>query len=129
MVLPVRVKALGLAAGQSRFFYRVESYSEDLPADLDGKREQVDQTARQAYDMLRPGVTVQADGNVPPTWEDWTETRLAVTLYAPDYVSSGAQGILLLHHHNGGGWQSEVIPIYSDWAWEIFFPFVGTATE
>lgn len=129
MVLPVRVKALGLAAGQSRFFYRVESYSKDLPASLDGKRRRVDQTARRAYDLLRPGVTVQADRNVPPTWEDRTETRLAVTLYAPDYVSSGAQGILLLHHHNGGGWQSEVIPIYSDWAWEIFFPFVGTATE
>lgn len=124
MILPVQARTLGLTADQSHFFYRVESYSNDLSTGLDGRRKRVDSTVRLAYDVLRPGVTVHADGKPPPTWADRAETRLAVTFYAPAYRTSSAQGLLLLHHHNLSGWQSEMIPIDSAWVWENFLPLV-----
>lgn len=129
MLLPAPAKALGLTGEQSRIFYRVESYSDDAPTGLDGKRQRIDHTDRLVYDVFRPALSVKAGGDPPPTWADREGATLAVSFSAPQFLGSGAQGILLLHHHNLSERQSEVIPIDSSWVWESFLPHVEAGRE
>jgi hypothetical protein len=129
LILPAPAQTLGLTTGQSRFFYRVESYSDDLPLDLDGQRRRIDHTGRLVYDVLRPGLKVTAVGNPPLPWPDREETSLTVSISAPDFVATNAQGILLLHHHNLSERQSEVVLIDSVWVWEGFLPLIRNERE
>jgi subtilisin family serine protease len=129
MLLPVPVSALGVTAAQPVIYFRVESYSDDLPINPDGTRQLIDSTEWLRYDLAHPALRYSVDGQRGPTFLDQRATKLIVDFNAPHYFGSTAGGIVLLHHHNVSALQTEVIAIDASWRATTFLPLVQPAAD
>jgi hypothetical protein len=125
LVLPVSVDALGLPAGHSDFWFWVESYSDDMPRDGEGKRQLVDRTPMLRYDIERPTVRIAGDGPGGMTFFDAPGAALALQLDYEQLRDTTAQGLLLLHHHNVSQLRGETVQIKVDEWSTTHLPLVG----
>ena len=124
LVLPVSVDALDLPAGQREFWFWVESYSDDMPRDEDGRRQLVDRTPMLRYDIKRPTVRITGDGPGGMTFFDTPGAALALQLDYEQSRNTTAQGLLLLHHHNVSELRGETIQVKVDEWSTIHLPMV-----
>jgi subtilisin family serine protease len=104
VVLPVAASALNMGASNTRFNYRVDTYSRFWG--------QVDATPWLTFDYAAPGLDFLAAGTGSPTAPDLPGVSLPVAFNGPAYRTNGSQGALLLHHFNAGtAAKTEVIPL------------------
>lgn len=125
LVLPVNVDALGMPAGQSDFWFWVESYSDDMPRDGDGRRQLVDRTPMLRYDIKRPTMRIAGDGPGGMTFFDAPGATLTLQLDYGQLRNTTAQGLLLLHHHNVSELRGEAVQIKVDEWSPIHLPLVS----
>jgi len=116
LVVPVPVAALGLAAGDTNFRYRVVGQSRFFGT--------IDTTPFASYDIANLGVTF-ADGlSTPPSifsaaaapttmYPDQNGTSIGVNFNAANFAANASQGVLLLHHFGEASQRTEVLPVAS----------------
>lgn len=126
LLMPVRVSALGLPTGQSDFWFWVESYSDDMPRDKEGKQQPVDRTPMLRYDIGRPALHLAGIGPSGVTFTDAPGLALELLSNSDRLRNTTARGLLLLHHHNVSELRSGVILMdVEEWS-TIYAPWVET---
>jgi hypothetical protein len=95
MVLAVRAADIGLTSAKSAISYRV--------------RIGTDQTARQTYDVAKPGMSFAPASAAPFGFVDSAANTIAVTYDKAAFTAAKSRGILLLHFHNENGKHDEVV--------------------
>ena len=103
VVMPILVSQLGLAAGATRFNYRVIGLSRFWP--------QIDQTGWLTYDVATPGLAFSGGLAGTPMFPDVNGSGIAVALNRTAYAANGSTGALLLHHFNEQGNRAEVLRV------------------
>ena len=104
VVLPVAASALNMGTSNTRFNYRVDTFSRFWG--------QVDATPWLTFDYAVPGLDFLAAGTGSPTSPDLPGTSLPVAFDGPAYRANASLGALLFHHFNAGlSAKTEVIPL------------------
>jgi subtilisin family serine protease len=124
LLLPVRASELGLSAQRNGFWYRIESFSSDLPLDESGARRRVDQMPHRYFDPTQPGLRFSGEDQQAAVFFDRDDTLIGVAFDAPAFLAAHSQGILLLHHHNLSEWRAEVIAVRTAWQARVYLPLV-----
>ncbi|MCB0188724.1 MAG: hypothetical protein KDE31_30855, partial [Caldilineaceae bacterium] len=109
----------------SKFTFRVESYSQELARNLDGTRRRVDSTEQLHYDFVQPGLHFTTPAVVGTTLVDQPTSVITVDFFAPTYIFSTAQGVLLFYHHNISTLRSETIAVQTTWRAKLYLPIIG----
>ena len=104
MVLPVLPGWLGLAAGASRFNYRVYTAA--------------DSSATLSYDPAHPGLSFGGTNflgaaTTQPLYTDLSGQVIPVQYHRADYLANASSGLLLLHHLNAAGNRAQVVAVIS----------------
>jgi hypothetical protein len=113
LVLPAYAADLGLTAANTRFNYRVETYSQDATGTepsaggaIDGK---IDQTGKLTYDAAHPGIDTSEGFAGAPIHRDLPGEKITLTYDRAAFVAAKSTGVLLLHHMNVRGDRAEVL--------------------
>jgi subtilisin family serine protease len=111
LVLPVYASDLGLTSANSRFKYRVESFSYDAPTSepsaggaISGL---IDQTGTLTYNAAQPGIDTTEGFAGAPIYDDLPGATIELTYNLAAIRASSAKGVLLLHHFNARGRRAE----------------------
>lgn len=113
LVLPVFAEDLGLTAVNSRFNYRVESFSLDSsgsePSASWAIAGREDQTPTLTFDAAHPGIDTSGGAIDRPIYRDLPAEELQLTYNHTALTQSGSRGVLLLHHMNKRGERAQVL--------------------
>ena len=105
MALPVYASDLGLTPANSRFNYRVLSYSRTEGIGV------IDRTPLLSYDAAKPGLDLSGGEAGASLYFDLNNTSIPVSFDRAAYTANKSQGLLLLHHHNVTGNHDEVVQL------------------
>jgi hypothetical protein len=113
IVLPVYAADLGLTATNSKFYYRVVTYSADAPGNepsiggaISGI---VDKSDLLRYDAAKPGLDTTNSLRGAPIYSDLPNQTIPLKYNIAAYLAGRSKGLLLLHHHNQRGKRVQVL--------------------
>ncbi len=113
MVIPVQATAIGLAAGNDNFRYRIETcpyfspLCSALPAFVPGSG--FDNSGAGFVTWSRAARGLDFGGGF--LFEDLNGDTVPVTWNTANMTANGSPGALLLHHHNTEGSRTEIVPL------------------
>jgi subtilisin family serine protease len=104
VILDVAAGSLNMGTSNTRFNYRVQTYSR--------LRGAVDATGWMTFDYAAPGLDFLAASTGSPIFSDNPGGGPSVAFNGPAYRENGSQGALLFHHFNVGPLaKTQVIPV------------------
>ena len=119
MVLPVHAVDIGLADGESRFRYRVETEVAEV------ENEVHDATPTLVYDAARPGLDLFSGNPSAPMMAMDGGDSMDAGLDVGGYGNNRSGGLLLLYLHNPAGAHAELVPLRLDLPGRSYLPVVG----
>ena len=102
LILAVPANAIGLTSANSRFHYRVESFTGNIA---------VSASADHTYTASVPGLDFSGGLSGTPLWTDLPGTSLGVKFDAAAYATHASMGVLLLHLHNATAQRAETLTV------------------
>jgi subtilisin family serine protease len=124
MLLPVRAQALELNADWTGFFYRVESYSDDLAVDANGQRQVIDQSPRLRFDLVKDSVNFSTTTGPSPIFVAQEGQVIQAAFQLSGEATANVAGVLLLHHHNLSTQRAQVVWVDYSRTYTRYLPFV-----
>ncbi len=107
VLLAVNARDIGLTADLSSFNYMITTHS----VDTDDPEEVIDRSRLMVYDVLKPGIRVEAGLADLPLFYDLPGTTIAIEADREAMAANGSRGVLLLHLHNAGRERSEEVEV------------------
>lgn len=107
VLLAVNARDIGLTADRSSFNYVITAHS----VDTDDPEEVIDRSRLMVYDVLKPGIRVEAGLADLPLFYDLPDTTIAIEADREAMAANGSRGVLLLHLHNAGRERSEEVEV------------------
>lgn len=107
VLLAVNARDIGLTADISSFNYMITTHS----VDTDDPEEVIDRSRLMVYDVLKPGIRVEAGLADLPLFYDLPGTTIAIEADREAMAANGSRGVLLLHLHNAARERSEEVEV------------------
>lgn len=122
VLLAVNATDIGLTADFSSFNYLITTHS----IDTDDPEEVIDRTNLMVYDVLKPGIRVEAGLADLPLFYDLPGTTIAIEADRDAMAANSSRGVLLLHLHNAGRERSEEVMVrFGSW---LYLPQMWNGT-